>query len=381
MTSEQLKKRIHSIDIMRGVVILLMLVDHVRERFFLHMQVSDPMVIETTSPGLFWSRFAAHFCAPAFIFLTGMSAWLYQHARQGQPRSATGFLLKRGLFIIALEVTLISYSWMGSYHTLWLQVMWAIGLCMLVLAILHKLPMPVLLTLGLTIVFTHNMLTPIEFNENEWGYTLWRILHDRGYILETSWLNVKVSYPVLPWIGVILLGYCAGPLYGKGIAMPRRQAWLLGLALICVLLFALLRGGNIYGETLPWHSFDSVMQTTMSIFNITKYPPSLSFLLITLAGMFVGLYVFEKPLGSVTNMLRTFGSVPMFFYVVHLYVLLALYQAAYWLVGNNQGEYVGVNHIAWIWLIAVVLAVALYLPVKWFSDYKRTHHQWWLKYL
>ncbi|MGS0498373.1 hypothetical protein CWB85_12635 [Pseudoalteromonas sp. S1727] len=381
MTSEQIKNRIHSIDIMRGVVILLMLVDHVRERFFLHMQVSDPMDVDTTSPGLFWSRFAAHFCAPTFIFLTGLSAWLYSHPANGVARSARSFLIKRGLFLIALEITVICFSWMGYFHTIWLQVMWAIGLCMLTLALLINLPQRVLLVLGLLIVFGHNLLTPISFSPDEWGYTLWTILHDRGYISQGGLIDVKISYPVLPWIGVILLGYCAGPLYAPSRDSDDRKQWLVGLGLACVALFAILRGFNIYGETLPWQQFASSSETLMSVFNVTKYPPSLSFLLITLAMMFFGLWLFERPLNRFLNALRTFGSVPMFFYIVHLYALLVLYAIGHAIYGANQGRYFGVDHIGWIWLIAALLALALYWPTQWFSAYKRKSKKPWLKYL
>ncbi|WP_335992824.1 DUF1624 domain-containing protein [Pseudoalteromonas sp. CH_XMU1449-3] len=381
MTSEQVKSRIHSIDIMRGVVILLMLLDHVRERFFLHMQVADPMVVDTTSPGLFWSRFAAHFCAPTFIFLTGLSAWLYSHPASGVARSARSFLIKRGLFLIALEVTLICFSWMGYYHTIWLQVMWAIGLCMLVLAALIKLPRNLLLVLGLVIVFGHNLLTPISFTPDEFGYSLWTILHDRGYLSQGGLIDVKISYPVLPWIGVILLGYYAGPLYAHTQSADSRKRALLLLALLCVGLFALLRGFNIYGETLPWQTFSTTTETMMSVFNVTKYPPSLSFLLITLAGMFVGLWLFERPLNRFTNGLRVYGSVPMFFYIFHLYVLLFMYQIGMLIWGANQGQYLGVSDISGIWFITLLLAVGLYWPTKKFSEYKRKANKPWLKYL
>ena len=381
MTSEQIKSRIHSIDIMRGVVILLMLLDHVRERFFLHMQVSDPMDVDVTSPGLFWSRFAAHFCAPTFIFLTGLSAWLYSHPSSGKLRSARSFLVKRGLFLIALEVTVICFSWMGYFHTIWLQVMWAIGLCMLALALLINLPQRMLLVLGLLIVFGHNLLTPISFSPDEWGYTAWTILHDRGYISQGGFIDVKISYPVLPWIGVILLGYCAGPLYAHTRTTDDRKQWLIGLGLACAALFVILRGLNIYGETLPWQQFASTAQTAMSIFNVTKYPPSLSFLLITLAMMFFGLCVFERPLNRFSNALRVYGSVPMFFYILHLYVLLLLYSLVKAVFGTNHGDYFGVNDIAWIWLISAILAAVLYWPTKAFSRYKRKANKPWLKYL
>jgi uncharacterized membrane protein len=203
------KSRISSIDVMRGLVIVLMLVDHVREKLYLHVQVSDPMDVANTSPDLFFTRMSAHLCAPAFVFLTGMSAWLYSHPASGQPRSATGFLFKRGLFLVVLELTLINFSWFGTYTTLYLQVIWAIGLSMIALSLLVRLPFWLIATTGAVIVVGHNLLTPITFQPGETGYTLWTILHDRGYLIADGPLKVKVSYPVLPWIGVILLGYTA----------------------------------------------------------------------------------------------------------------------------------------------------------------------------
>jgi len=186
---------------------------------------------------------------------------------------------------------------------------------------------------------------------------------------------------VLPWIGVILLGYCAGPLYAHTQSADSRKRALLLLALLCVGLFALLRGFNIYGETLPWQMFSTTTETVMSVFNVTKYPPSLSFLLITLAGMFVGLWLFERPLNRFTNGLRVYGSVPMFFYIFHLYVLLFMYQIGMLIWGANQGQYLGVSDISGIWFITLLLAIGLYWPTKKFSEYKRKANKPWLKYL
>ena len=393
------RTRINSIDMMRGMVMLIMLLDHVRERFFFHMQVSDPMDLSSTSWGLFVSRFAAHFCAPVFVFLTGVSAWLYANRSHGEPRSARMFLIKRGLFLIALEILVINFSnlsWMVSYYTLWLQVIWVIGLSMLALAALINLPRPWMALLGFAIVFGHNLLTPIGFQPNEWAYGLWTILHDRGYLVSEGALRVKVSYPVLPWIGVILLGYVAGPLFsnkpnGSHLDALARQQKLLFLGISCWVLFAVLRGFNLYGETLPWQSGAHLGETLMSVFNLTKYPPSLSFLLVTLGGMFFCLVAFERYFASsgkvggrlarVGNGLSVFGSVPMFFYILHLYVLLLLYTLAKFIFGANHGEYFGVNNMGWIWFIAGVLAIALYYPVKRFSEYKKHNTQAWIKYL
>ncbi len=147
--------------------------------------------------------------------LTGLSAWLVCQSSERPLRSARSFLLKRGLFLIALEVTVINFSWMGSYHTIWLQVIWAIGLSMVVLALLSQWPKALLALLGFAIVFGHNLLTPVSFQPEEWGYSLWTILHDRNFLVSEGVVKIKASYPVLPWIGVIILGYLAGPLYSK----------------------------------------------------------------------------------------------------------------------------------------------------------------------
>lgn len=381
MHSNVKRERIRSIDMMRGLVMIIMLIDHVRERFFLHMQVSDPMDIETTSPALFFSRLLAHYCAPVFVFLTGLSAWLYANPVNKPKRDVRLFLLKRGLFILFLEVTFITYSWLGSFDVIYLQVMWAIGVSMLALALLSGLSRNALLAIGLIIVFGHNALTPINYVSHETGYTLWSMLHDRGYIVQSDLLSVKVSYPVLPWIGVILCGFACAPLYGVNKSKALRGSWLLGLAGVTAFLFIFLRGFNIYGETLPWSMQDTAILSAMSLFNVTKYPPSLAFLLFTLSGMFLLLFVFERVNASRMTFLDTFGSVPMFFYVLHLYVLLVLYTVAVSIWGTNKGVYFGANEMWQIWLITGVLAITLFYPVRWFSHFKAQHNYWWLKYM
>ena len=375
------RSRIQSIDMMRGLVMLIMLLDHVRERFFYHLQVSDPMDLDITSTSLFFSRFAAHLCAPVFVFLTGLSAWLYANPANGPARSPRSFLLKRGLFLIALEWIVLPFAWMGSYETIWLQVIWAIGLSMVVLALVNQWPKTVLALLGFGIVFGHNLLTPISFQPDEWGYTLWTILHDRNYLISSDAIKIKASYPVLPWIGVIILGYLAGPLYSKAMSAQHRGILLLQIGASCLLLFVLLRGFNLYGETLDWQLYPDLLTTLMSILNLTKYPPSLNFLLVTLGLMFLLLFVLAKLQGNWTQILVNFGSAPMFFYLLHLYVLLVLHWILLTLFGANQGDRFGMEHMGWIWLTTVLLAVALYYPTKQFSLYKKRSQQAWIRYL
>src|SRR5690349_7384299 len=168
--------RLTSIDVMRGLVMLLMLQDHVREKIYLHLQVTDPMTIATTTPDLFFTRLSAHICAPVFVFLTGLSAWLYANPPSAPPRSPRSFLIQRGLLLVFLELTVINFSWSGTYTTLWLQVIWAIGICMIVLGLMSSLPRWLLATVGFLIVFGHNLLSPISFQPGEMGYSLWTIL-------------------------------------------------------------------------------------------------------------------------------------------------------------------------------------------------------------
>lgn len=373
-------QRIKSIDALRGLVMLIMLLDHVRERFFLHHQVSDPMDVGPTEPALFVSRFAAHFCAPIFIFLTGLSAWLYQQS--ARTESVSSFLVKRGLLLIALEFTLVTFSWMGNFNTIYLQVIWAIGLSMLALALLVKLPRAAQWVFAVGIIALHNLLTPIQFSVDEWGYSLWTILHDRNFLLIADEFAIKISYPVLPWIGVILLGYCAGPLFAKQVPAAQRAIWLIGAGVCSLLLLLVLRGFNLYGETLPRQTFASSVQTLMSFFNFTKYPPSLDFLLLTLGVMAVVLVWLERfNVARFVSVLSQFGAAPLFFYLLHLYVLLIIYTVLLAFYGANKGIYFGVDSIYSIWLISVLLAAILYWPTARFAAYKRRSTYSWIKYL
>jgi uncharacterized membrane protein len=371
-----------SIDVMRGLVMMIMMVDHVRETFFLRWQVSDPMNVSDTDPGLFFSRLAAHFCAPMFVFLTGLSAWLYAHPAAG-PRSATGFLLKRGLFLIALEILVVSFAWSGRFPppTIYLQVIWSIGLSMIALAALHRMPRGVVAALGLLIVFGHNLLTPISFAPGDLGYVPWTILHDRGYLVAEGALKIKVSYPLLPWIGVILLGYAAGPLYAPASSSPHRRkllAWAGGAALTLLLL---LRGLNIYGETLPWQQGADGLHTAMSFLNVTKYPPSLAFLLMTVGSGLLVLAWLEQRNSWFLRVCAVFGGAPMFYYLLHLFVLLLLQRAAVAWLGANAGTRYEFDSLWMIWALSAAMLPLLYLPCRAFGAFKRRTDLAWVKYL
>lgn len=378
-----MRHRLLSIDALRGLVILFMLLDHVRETFLLHRQVGDPMSIDTTEPALFISRTLAHLCAPVFVLLTGLSAFLYGQKYQGR-RDVSAFLFKRGLFLVVLEFTLVNFAWTFQLppSVVYMQVIWAIGVSMLALAALVWLPRPLLIALALVIIGGHNLLDGLHFTPGSPAQTLWSILHERSWIQASDTLRLRITYPVLPWIGVIALGYGIGPWFANGMPPALRQRYLLVGGVSALVGFVLVRAANGYGEK-PWQAYESGVQTLMSFFNVTKYPPSLLFLALTLGvGLLLLLALERAGHRRWIGVLAVFGSVPMFFYLLHLYVLKVLYIACVALFGLNHGNYFGFDGMGAVWLAALLLPLALYAPVRWFAGLKaRRRDLAWLKYL
>ncbi|EHK66793.1 DUF1624 domain-containing protein [Achromobacter arsenitoxydans] len=376
--------RLRSIDALRGLVIVIMLLDHVRETFFLHHQVGDPMDVAATPPDLFFSRLLAHLCAPVFVFLTGLSAWLYG-AKAGSRGATAAFLAKRGAFLIALEVIVVNFAWTFQFppSVVYLQVIWVIGLSMLSLAALLWLPRWALVVVGVALVAGHNALDGLHFAAGHAMHVPWAVLHDRGWIEVGDTLRLRTSYPLLPWIGVIALGYAAGPWFRPGAeaAVRQRRLWAAGLAAVAG--FVVLRALNGYGQSQQWSVQEDALHTAMSFLNITKYPPSLMFLLLTLGLGLCLLVLIERAQSAAwVRALCVYGAAPMFFYLLHLYVLKALYLAGEGVWGLNQGKYFGVDGMASVWLISALLAAALYLPVRWFGRLKASRRDIaWLKYL
>jgi len=354
------RTRIGAIDALRGLVMLLMLVDHVREFFYLHAQVSDPVNLAATPPDLFLTRAASHLCAPVFLLLTGLSASLYGQ-KHGSRAATSAFLLKRGLFLIVLEVTLVNLAWTRSLlpPILYLQVIWAIGVSMLALAALLWLPRPALIGAGLAIMLGHNTLGGIVLTPDQPGYALWAVLHQRGMI-PLPWGAARTSYPVLPWIGVIAAGYALGPLYASGVDPVRRRGRLLALGLASLTAFLILRGLNGYGDPSPWQAGKDGVAGVLSFINLTKYPPSADFLLATLGPGLLLLALFERLPERRLRWLTVFGGAPLFFYLAHLWALRLSHDglAALGLAGASGRVEAGAP---WqIWPIAAAFALALY---------------------
>lgn len=375
MNTHQLSQRLLAIDALRGLVILIMLLDHVRETVFLHHQVPDPMNVSETEPALFFSRISAHLCAPVFVFLTGLSAYLFQQKSQSLAETRA-FLFKRGLFLIFLELTFVNFAWTAQFppEKLYLQVIWAIGFSMIALAVLIGLPRMVQIGLATLIICGHNLLDFIDVSQSQsaWKY-VWYVLHDRGWIEVTEQLKIRTSYPILPWIGVILAGYTMGSLF-KSDVLPRvRQRQLLTFASIGLVSFIVLRCLNVYGDH-AWQVMPTTLQTVMSFLNLTKYPPSLFFILFNVS---LGLYLlvlFERcQTQKWIHVLTVYGSVPMFFYLLHLYVLKVIYVICVAIFGLTHGKYFGVDNVSTVWIISIGLSFALYPAVLAFSRFKHSH--------
>lgn len=376
------KARITSIDALRGFVMIVMLLDHVRENLYLHLNVTDPMTLPGTPSDLYFSRLAAHFCAPIFVFLTGLSAWLYANPPSGVSRNVREFLLKRGLLLIALELTVVNLSWNGTYQVLYLQVMWAIGFSMVALAFLSGLPRWLLATLGFIIVGGHNALAGFTVpNDSAW-YPLWTLMLHRGWLVADGALKVKLSYPALPWVGVILLGYAFAPLFSAAVDRLWRQRVLVLTGLACLASLLVLRGFNIYGENAPWTTGANSVETLKAWLNFTKYPPSLHFVLMTIGGGMLMLAALERLDNGFTRVCSTFGGAAMFYYILHLYVLMIGYRILFAIYGPNQGTRFGVDADSfWIvWAVWLAMAALLYFPVKAFADYKRRSTLTWVRY-
>ena len=386
--------RIISLDVLRGIVMVVMALDHVRDYFHLGAMYNDPTNLETTTPVLFFTRFITHFCAPVFIFLAGTSAFLY--GRNKTKNQLFRFLFTRGVWLVFIELTLMTTLWWFdlSYGFFNLQVIWAIGLCMIILSFLIYLPKKVLIIIGLLLVFGHNALDGVTAEGTSFGSIIWYILHQSNFV-QLGDRYVSFLYPILPWIGVIALGYAFGNLYHREFHSKLRKKWLLWLGLGSIVLFFVIRGINIYGNMTPWEVQDEATYTILSFLNVTKYPPSLLFLLITLGPAILFLYIAENWRNAVADFFLVFGRVPFFYYVIHVFVIHVAAMIGLLITGkdwklmilsndtiesgvlSDYGYSLGVVYLVWIGIV-----LFLYPFSKWYMTYKANNRdKWWLSYL
>ncbi|MCA0153558.1 DUF1624 domain-containing protein [Winogradskyella vincentii] len=397
MTKSSIKsKRINSIDLLRGLVMVLMALDHVRDYFHINAFTGNyPENMESTNIVLFGTRFVTHFCAPVFVFLAGTSAFLY-----GQNKSKihlSKFLITRGIWLILVEILINNFLWWFdiSFGFTNLQVIWAIGICMIVLGLLIHLPKKIILSIGLLIVFGHNLLDGIVKEGSSIDSIIWYFLHQMNGFSYTEGKFLWFSYPVLPWIGVMSLGYCFGLLYKKNITLAYRQKWLLIMGFTSIILFFVLRGLNVYGDLVPWSYQESTEKSIISFFNATKYPPSLVYLLMTLGPAFLFLYAIENVKNKIADYLIVFGRVPFFYYILHIFVIHLGAIIGLVITGKdwklmildnetmNSGALHGYGYsLLTVYIIWITIVLILYPICYKYMRYKLINKdKWWLSYL
>ena len=386
--------RIESIDILRGVVMVIMALDHVRDYFHYGSFFSDPTNLETTTPFLFFTRFITHYCAPVFIFLAGTSSYLYGSKKT--KKQLFKFLFTRGFWLIFLAFVVNNFLWKFdiTYSFIILQVIWAIGLCMVLLSFAIFLPFRALILIGLILVAGHNLLDGIVMQGTSFKSIVWYILHQQQFV-SIGDTFFAFAYPIIPWFGLITLGYCFGTLYKKDFDVASRKKWLLYLGLGSTALFFVLRGINLYGDLVPWEIQDTTSKTVLSFLKVTKYPPSLVYLLITIGPSLLFLYAVEKIKNKITDFFLVFGRVPLFYYFLHILLIHILAIIGIINFGGdwknmiltadvfmnakliNYGYSLFVVYVVWI-----VVVTLLYFPSKKYMVYKANNKdKWWLSYL
>ncbi|KIC92088.1 DUF1624 domain-containing protein [Flavihumibacter sp. ZG627] len=382
------KARIESLDLLKGVVMVLMALDHTRDFFYKSpglLDVTDPA--NTTVP-LFITRWITHFCAPAFFFLAGLSAYLIGQRKSGEELAT--FLVKRGIWLVLVEFVIMSFGWRFDiyYHNFDFAVIWALGISMITLAAVIYLPRTMILLFSLVLIVFHNLLDSIQFP----GSILWSILHQFNSFPISGNRNINILYPLIPWIGVMSLGYYFGSFYNSSVASERRRKLFNTIAIISLLVFVVLRFTNSYGDPHPWKSLESPRSTILSFFHLNKYPPSLLFLLVTLSGAMLFLANTESVRGRVVKFFSVFGRVPFFYYIIHLYfihllaAILAEIEGYGWriMIQDEIGpDLKGFGYsLPIVYLIWIGVIIVLYPVCKIFDNYKqRNKEKGWLSYL
>lgn len=377
---------------------VIMALDHVRDYFHITANLDNPLNLETTTPLIFITRWITHFCAPVFVFLSGTS--IYLQSLRKTKRELSLFLMKRGLWLIAIEFVIISLGWSFNpqYHFIFLQVIWAIGISMFILGLLVHLPYSLLLSIGLLIVFGHNLLDGIEAAADFKAGFIWDLLHS-GYFSVYSYFenhSVIIVYPFVPWLGVMILGYCFGIFYSSKYSAVQRKQLLLYMGIALILIFIVLRYLNFYGDPVKWSVQKSSLFSFFSFIDVNKYPPSLLFLCITIGPSLLFLVFIEKIKNRWTDFFQIYGRVAFFYYILHIYLIHLIATICFFARGHTLDEatITGQNFpfyflipgegytLEWVYLVWGFVVLALYPLCKWYNHYKSTNKEkWWLSYL
>jgi uncharacterized membrane protein len=381
------RSRIESIDVLRGVIMILMALDHTRD--FFGMPGVNPTNISTTTVPLFFTRWITHFCAPTFFLLTGTGAWLARR-RMSTPQLSR-FLFTRGLWLIFLELVVsrdLGLQFNFDYRVTALIVLWALGWAMIVLSALVHLPPSIVTAFGLVMIATHNLFDSVQSTN-----PLWTILHAPGILVATPRYTVFAAYVLIPWVGVTAVGYGLGQIYGW--AAERRRTFLLRVGLIATALFIVLRYVNVYGDPLQWSRQPQATFTVLSFLNTSKYPPSLLFLLMTLGPALLFLRAIDSATPPLFRPALVFGKVPMFYYLLHIplihllaiAVCFARYGHVFWMFQSPGLQFFPFTpppgwgySLPVVYFVWAIVVVALYPLCRWFAGVRRRRSDWWLSY-
>jgi uncharacterized membrane protein len=389
--------RLLSIDALRGLVMVIMALDHVRDFFHADAMVFSPTDLTRTTPVLFFTRWITHYCLPVFMFAAGMGVYLY--GRGHTKGELSSFLWMRGLWFIALELTVMRFAYNFNFSLrflILLLILWIFGICLLAMAAMVYMPMRWLAALSIAVIFLHNCLDGVRAQQFGSAAWVWNLLHQPG-VIPVAGKMALVTYTFLPWIAVMAAGFCFGRVFQLEPEARRRIMLRLGLAMTTI--FIALRALNHYGDPAPWTHQKSALFTVLSFLNCTKYPGSLDFLLMTLGPALLVLAWFDRLRFKAANPLVVFGRVPMFYFVLHFYLIHALAVLAAWLrYGSSAARFVfnplpsmggprelfpeNFGYSLWavygVWLMVVVL---LYPVCRWFANVKSRRRDWWLSYL
>lgn len=389
------KPRIASIDIMRGIVMVIMALDHTRDFYHADVALFDPTDLTKTNPLLFFTRLITHFCAPTFVFLSGISAYISRQRKS--PKELSLFLLTRGLWLVVLEFTAVRFGLVFNlyYDFVIFQVIWVIGASMIVLAALVSLPQKIIFAIGLVLIFGHNLLDLIRLTPGQPGHFWWAIIQQAGFFPIAPERVCLAAYPLIPWLGIMLAGYGMGFLYDRKFDPAKRKKLLVYGGVFTILVFVLLRFTNWYGDPSPWSPQKNSVFTLMSFVNVTKYPVSLLYTLMTLGPVLILLAWMENLKRNSFEPMRIVGRVPLFYYILHFYLIHFSSLCVYMITTGTPwseldfhfskgfgGIPPGAGYtLGWVYVAWISIVVALYPVCKWYYQYKSTHHQWWLGYI
>jgi uncharacterized membrane protein len=389
------KKRIESIDLLRGLVMIIMALDHTRDFFHKDAFTGDPLNPETTTPILYFTRWITHFCAPIFVFLSGLSAWL-QSGRK-TTKELSWFLIARGLWLVVVEITIITFGITAdiSFSLFILQTIWSIGISMIILGLVIWLPFKLILAIGLLVVLGHNSIDFAEDTLKGNVSLFWQFVHLPGGFSLGGGRSVGIFYPFLPWTGLMIIGYCSGKFFTTTDPI-RRNKILLRSGIGLLLFFVALRATNIYGDPNQWSQQKTGLQTFFSFMNVQKYPPSLLYMSATIGGAFIFLAVAKNTRSRLAKIISVYGRVPFFYYILHFYLLHIIAIICYLSKGHSVAEGMkglpglplkftvpGEGYsLAIVYGIWIAVVIALYPLCKWYDRYKTNHKEkWWLSYL